>query len=314
MLRYVLSSSVQFSPQSNGNVRIFNGVNAQWTASSDAVSLLQLFSLPHTISEAIDEAGGSDQARQFLDMMIHGLVLVSEDVDHETNMRLAWDCLAQGTDSDAAFVIDNETKTMEEFSVAGREGIEALNNILTLDPSWNVVNIGCGMGRLELPLSHRVASVTGFDVSEKMLERARNYLSGRKNVHLRRTDSRLVGIDDDAMDLVISFLVFQHCPDEVTWEYFREAYRVLSTGGHFVFQILCYDDNVGYDASEHSPLNRYYGSGKVRYRHNEVQHCLSDIGFSIEKFREGSHSGVERRLAGTSSPNWESVIVHASKN
>lgn len=314
MTCYVLSSSAEVQQLSNGRVAISNGLNARWEVNKGAADLLKIFSSPCTINQAIDSAGATEEARDFLKMMVRGLVLVSEEVDHEVDMRLAWDCLSEGTENDVAFVIDNEARTMDEFRKSGEEGVEALNDLVSLNPAWHVVNIGCGMGRLDLHLSPRVASVYGFDVSEGMLERGRKYLSGCSNVKLSRTDWQLAGIDSENIDLVISFLVFQHCPEEVTWRYFGEAYRVLRRGGRFVFQILCYEDGIGDEAAERSPLARYYGAGKPRYRENVVRGHLEDLGFSIEAIREGHHEGIERRLAGTSSRHWKSMICHALKD
>ena len=313
MVRYILSPSVKFREQPDEKVVVFNGLNAQWTITKAAANLLKAFSSPRNIGKTLNETGAPDEAQEFMDLMVKNLILVPEHPNHENDMRLAWDCLAQGADRDAAYVIDNETKSMEDFRVAGDDGVTALNNLIPLHPSWNVVNIGCGMGRLELPLSRRVGQIYAFDVSEKMLERAAQYLAECANVTLCRTDWRLADIDDNQIDLVISFLVFQHCPQDITWRYFREAYRVLKPGARFVFQIHCYEDDVGFDSASHSPLARYYGAGKARYREKDVMKNLVQAGFSIEFFREGSHDGMERRLSGTASPTWQSNIVCAAK-
>jgi SAM-dependent methyltransferase len=317
MSRYVLSKSVAVNQQDDGQYSVFNGMNVRLNLHEDLVHLLKTFETPQSIGDALrafSQGAGAQQRRSFLEEMIRFLVLVPAEQNHKTDMRMVWNCLALGSDDDAAFVIDNETKTIEEFAQAGEEAVQALDRLLPLNPLWRVVNIGCGMGRIERPLSARAQRIFAFDVSDLMIERAKKYLTGLSNIELRRTDSKLPGIDDSSIDLVVSFLVFQHCPKEVTWDYFAEAGRVLKTGGQFVFQILCYASMAGYAPSERSPLSRYYGAGKPHYQEDEIRRYLTEAGFTVSMFRDGEHVGVERRLSGTAAPHWASKLVHAIKS
>src|SRR5436309_661465 len=51
-----------------------------------------------------------------------------------------------------------------------------------IEPSDAVVEIGCGLGRLTRAIAARARSVTGIDVSEEMLTRARQLNAGVENV------------------------------------------------------------------------------------------------------------------------------------
>ena len=108
-----------------------------------------------------------------------------------------------------------------------------------IEPSDAVVEIGCGLGRLTRAIAARARSVTGIDVSEEMLTRARQLNAGVENVawvHGNGTD--LAGIDDASADACVSHVVFQHIPDpNVTLGYVREIGRVLRPGGWAAFQI-----------------------------------------------------------------------------
>ncbi len=314
MKPYILSSSARIVREAEGSCLVFNGINVQLWLPHEFMKVLRLFEQPRTIGTVLEQAGTSPQLELQLAEMCRHLFLVPAEPDHTHDMRLTWNCLAQGTDADAANVIDNETRTVEEFGQSGREALEALRALIRLQPEWCVVNIGCGMGRLERFLAPEVSRLIGFDVSDLMIERARNYLAGCPNVELHRADQGLPQVATESVDLVISFLVFQHCPKEVTWSYFSEAARVLRPGSPFVFQILCYAHSEGFDPAPASPAERYYGRGKPRYADEEVRRELAVAGFTIEMFRDGRHDGIERRLAGTNAPHWQSKLVRARRS
>ncbi|MDH5276239.1 MAG: class I SAM-dependent methyltransferase, partial [Gammaproteobacteria bacterium] len=309
---YVRSSSARLLREEDGRFLIFNGINVQLWVSGETVELLRAFDRPAPLEEVLRGSDRSPGVEASLAELRRHLFLVPAEPDHLEDMRATWDCLAQGSDDDVAFVIDNETRTLADFRRSGEEALQALEALVSPQPSWRVVNIGCGMGRIDRYLAPRVAQLTGLDVSDAMLERAHRYLADCPNVDLRRADDALALIEPRSVDLVISFLVFQHCPKEITWRYFREAGRVLKPGAPFVFQVLCYEDLAGYDPAPASPVERYYGRGKPRYGAEEVRRELQAAGLRIETFRDADHAGIERRLAGTSAPHWRSKLVRAA--
>jgi ubiquinone/menaquinone biosynthesis C-methylase UbiE len=313
MSEYVLSSLAKIDDLGNGQFLISNGVNIKRIISQALVDVLNMFRQPQDTGTILALHSDSPELKTILEQMKKDLLLVAATPDHQEEMRATWNCLAKGSAEDAAFFIDNDSKTMAEFEEAGDDAIIALQQLIELDKDWQAASIGCGMGRLERPLSKHVKVLSGFDVSDTMIERAREYLAECTNVNLVRTDGDLIGIDDGTLDLVISFLVFQHIPKEATWHYFREASRVLGQQGHFVFQIHCYNNMEGYEQSDYSPIGRYYGSGKERYLEQEVRDQLESAGFEIKMFRNGAYDGIERCLTGTPSTHWESKLVHAVK-
>ena len=101
-----------------------------------------------------------------------------------------------------------------------------------------VLEIGCGVGRFLRPLSSRFSQVTGVDISEEMLQAAREYCRDSPNVRLVLNDGTgLREIKDASVDYVVSAGVFQHITDfDVIVNYLREAIRVLKPGGILLFQ------------------------------------------------------------------------------
>lgn len=157
-------------------------------------------------------------------------------------MREFWDRRAG---DNALFYVDSRldyrAPDPESFWAGGREDLEKICAVLGVgfDGSEEVVEIGCGVGRLTRELAARVASVRAVDVSAEMLARARAENPGLANVEWILGDgSSLDPIADRCADACFSHVVFQHLPDpEITYGYVREMGRVLRAGGWAAFQV-----------------------------------------------------------------------------
>ncbi|MBM3976658.1 MAG: class I SAM-dependent methyltransferase [Planctomycetes bacterium] len=99
--------------------------------------------------------------------------------------------------------------------------------------SWDVLEIGCGVGRLAGLLAPLVRSYTGLDISPGMLEEARKRLAGTSNTRFLETDG--LGVPSTAADrryqLALAPAVFIHCPRPVIERIVRSTYAVLAPGG-----------------------------------------------------------------------------------
>jgi SAM-dependent methyltransferase len=157
-------------------------------------------------------------------------------------MREFWD---RAADENAMFFVDNSLDYRRpDADRFWREGEAQLDTLLgavrvTLEPGDDVVEIGCGIGRLTRVLARRAATVRALDVSPRMLDLAREHGAGIENVEWLLGDgTSLAGIADASADAVVSHVVFQHIPDpEVTLGYVREIGRVLRGGGFAFFGI-----------------------------------------------------------------------------
>lgn len=157
-------------------------------------------------------------------------------------MRDFWD---QRADEDAFFFVDNRIRygdpDLERFWQSGREQFERMHALLGVEivPTDEVVEIGCGLGRMTRVLAEQARTVTAIDVSRRMLERASELNPALENVRWLAGDgTTLAGIADESADVVHSYVVFHHIPDpEITLGYVREIGRVLRPGGWAGFQI-----------------------------------------------------------------------------
>lgn len=157
-------------------------------------------------------------------------------------MEEFWDGRAR---EDAYFFVDDRVEYGAGASDAfWAGGVDALDRVLgtlqaEIDPGDDVVEIGCGVGRMTRPLAARARAVTAVDISAEMLAIARRENERLPNVTWLQGDGiDLAGVAPASADACLSFVVFQHVPDpRITLGYVREMGRVLRAGGWSAFQI-----------------------------------------------------------------------------
>jgi SAM-dependent methyltransferase len=129
--------------------------------------------------------------------------------------------------------------TWERFARA-----ELAHFLMDLDPGWlseaDVLEIGCGSGRLAPFLRPRVRSYTGFDISRGMVEAARIGCAGMEGVRFFAGDGLEVPrpARDRKYRLALAVAVFIHCPRQVIAANVRSAFACLAPGGQLRFQVL----------------------------------------------------------------------------
>lgn len=162
--------------------------------------------------------------------------------DPRAKARRYWDARAR---EDAYHFVDNRLAYGDADADAfWSSGPEALDSILgelgaAIEPGDELVEIGCGVGRLTRALAAAGATVRAVDVSPQMLERARAENPGLTAVEWILGDGEtLAPIADASADVCFSHVVFQHIPDpDVTLGYVREMGRVLRPGGWAAFGV-----------------------------------------------------------------------------
>ena len=162
--------------------------------------------------------------------------------DQIARQRRFWDRRA---DENPMYFIDNTLDygrpNAPDFWAHGESELHRLLDAVgaELRPTDEVVEIGCGIGRMTRAIARRAHTVRALDISPHMLDGARELAAGLRGVEWVLGDGvSLAGIGDESADVCLSHVVFQHIPDPaVTLGYVREIGRVLRPGGWAAFQV-----------------------------------------------------------------------------
>ena len=128
-----------------------------------------------------------------------------------------------------------------DFQATGRGTMEVpgylytvaeIVRILDLDKGEQLADIGCGAGLISLSLAPWLKNIEALDISEVLVERARENLKGMINVNIRLGSLTNVPLDDECFDKVLAYSVLQYLGDEeMVFQAFTEVARILKPGG-----------------------------------------------------------------------------------
>ncbi|MBC7978354.1 MAG: class I SAM-dependent methyltransferase, partial [Myxococcales bacterium] len=145
-----------------------------------------------------------------------------------------------------ASVAESEESSVALYSLGSPELLAAATDeVIGVLEEWGVLGlhrdaleIGCGIGRLMVPLCSRVRSVVGTDVSSGMFSAAMRRLEGLPNARVQLTTGKdLSEFRSESMDLVYSVDAFPYMAlsgQALVERHFQEVRRVLRLAGDFV--------------------------------------------------------------------------------
>jgi len=146
------------------------------------------------------------------------------------------------------------------------------------DRSSKIIDIGCGTGRHAIELAKRGYSVTGIDLSENQIKRAREKAQeAGVTIDFQIQDARNLPFDGE-FDLAImlcegGFSLME--TDEMNYEILKSATKSLKSKGKFIFTTL-----NGLFPLFHS-VNEFYKSAQ-----KEGQSQCKDCSFDLMTFRD----------------------------
>lgn len=141
-----------------------------------------------------------------------------------------------------------------DFVLVGAQLTRNLQDYAGLKASDQVLDVGCGNGRVAEPLSALLAKggggYIGFDISRAGIEACRRRFAGQPHMRFEHLDvwngeynasGKLAEVDtvfpaaDGSIDLVFATSVFTHMRMPAMQRYLAEGARVLKPGGRFAF-------------------------------------------------------------------------------
>jgi trans-aconitate methyltransferase len=130
-------------------------------------------------------------------------------------------------------------RNLDEFWASGANIWQDLKTHVGYQPnaSDEIVEIGCGLGRLTRVMAKEVAAVHAFDISSEMLKIAAQ--ANLPNAVFRRAEGfTLRPLPDGCADLVLGYCVFQHLPSlEALHNYLLEMVRTARKGALIAFTL-----------------------------------------------------------------------------
>ena len=158
-----------------------------------------------------------------------------------------------------------------------------------------LIDIGCGSGRLALPMSKYFTDgqYFGFDVVPDFVKYAKS-LVNNPNFRFETVNGFVIKEEDNKADMICAFSIFTHLMYEETYNYFKEVKRVLKSGGKFIFSFLEFKINshwnvFDYDVKnigDEKPLNMFLSRDAITAFTNHLD-------MNVECFYDGDVPHIE---------------------
>jgi SAM-dependent methyltransferase len=141
-----------------------------------------------------------------------------------------------------------------------------------LQPHHDVVDVGCGSGRLAIKLRDvQTGGYLGIDVVPKLVDYARDTVQ-RPDWRFEVAQGLVIPAADASADFVVFFSVLTHLNQEEAFRYVAQAARVLRPGGKLVFSFLEFAigahwfifDGVLKDPNPDKVLNHFMDRDQIR--------------------------------------------------
>jgi ubiquinone/menaquinone biosynthesis C-methylase UbiE len=198
-------------------------------------------------SNSISENGIKDQIKNSVEYKLSHPIDVDPNTPVNVKMKKEWDAR---TKIDPLFVIATGHSESEEYfwksgifdcdDILGKNALRFKKIIQNKNTSkMNVLEIGCGIGRILIPMSKIFGEIIGVDISSEMVQLGQKHIVNLSNCKILENN----GIDlslfpDNHFDFCYSFIVFQHIPEkQIVENYIKEVSRILKLRCLFRFQV-----------------------------------------------------------------------------
>jgi len=167
-----------------------------------------------------------------------------------------WNSLADSM-NDAAMAATGETSESRLRSSA-METVRNLLELAAISARDEVLEIGCGVGRIGKEIAPLCRSWAGADISANMLGHASARLKNLENTRLiHLTSVGLNDLEENSFDVVYATNMLAHLDEIDRWWYVQEAFRVLRPGGRIFIDNMDMESEAGWSM---------FSKDAIRYR------------------------------------------------
>jgi SAM-dependent methyltransferase len=223
--------------------------------------------------------------------------------------------------SEPQYLMERIGETREAFLESGRENMERLfatlrRNGITIDPAWEVLELGCGLGRTTRWLTEHFRRIFAVDVSSSHLQLAQQLNADASHAE-RIVWTKIASREDiealPAFDLFFSMIVLQHNPPPIVGALLEIIAEKLRFGGFAFFQVPTYQRGYSFDVDSYLSLSASEPDIEMHaFPQGEVFRIFRDHGcVPLEVFEDGlsghrdnhrSNSFLFRKLAAGENP------------
>ncbi|WP_345992230.1 class I SAM-dependent methyltransferase [Chryseobacterium sp. Chry.R1] len=210
---------------------------------------------------------------------------------------------------DPSFFRQYEKMLRSQLGLEGAGEWYVLKDMLPDFTKKNVLDLGCGFGwHCRYAIEQGAKSIIGIDLSEKMLEKARE-INNLKGVEYFQSALEEVTYPNQTFDVILSSLTLHYVESFDTIS--QNIYKWLKSGGQFVFSVehpvftAEGTQDWSYDThgeKQHWPVDNYFIEGRrntiflgenvVKYHRTLTTYisCLLNSGFKLKKVVEAQPS------------------------
>jgi SAM-dependent methyltransferase len=136
-----------------------------------------------------------------------------------------------------------------EVRSSAAEPVKNLLELAMINSHDEVLEIGCGVGRIGFELAPKCRAWTGVDMSANMLACASERLRDLKNVKLVRLPAcGLAEFASGSFDVVYSTNMFAHLDEMDRWRYVEDGFRILRPKGRLFIDNVDLESDAGWAA------------------------------------------------------------------
>ena len=170
-----------------------------------------------------------------------------------------------------------QTYDSESFTQGTIGECDFIEHELDYNKSLKILDVGCGTGRHSIELTKRGYKITGIDLSESMLQKAREKAKSFKlNIEFQKHDARNLPFDKDYDAAIMlcegGFPLME--TDEMNFEILKNVSKSLKDKGRFIFTAKkmgaqTEEANINAGVAAAMQIVDYFKTGNEKFRINK---------------------------------------------